>query len=171
VERKTPPGETKLRPSKNRQNLPRFTNLNDASSSPHLTTYKHHLPQCLPPFSKHSYTMAPLATMIAANGTTPNHQTYNIALIPGDGIGIEVIHAGQIVLQHLATHLKTFDLKFEEFEWSSAYYKKHGRYLPDDALEQVRKFDAILFGAVGAPGNSVPLLSQPLFNFSNVLNN
>jgi isocitrate/isopropylmalate dehydrogenase len=48
--------------------------------------------------------------------------------------------------------LDTFNLSFEQFEWSSKYYKEHGKYLPDDALEQVKKFNAILFGAVGAPG-------------------
>jgi len=67
------------------------------------------------------------------------------------------------VLKHLAKELDTFDLKFEEFEWSSAYYKKHGKYLPDDALEVVKKFDAILFGAVGAPGLSS---SSPCFIFA-----
>ncbi|TVY56025.1 putative tartrate dehydrogenase/decarboxylase TtuC [Lachnellula cervina] len=90
------------------------------------------------------------------NGTTgvapTGRQTYKIALIPGDGIGIEVIHEGKVVLQKLAAELNTFDLEFEDFEWSSAYYKKHGKYLPDDALAQVKKFNAILFGAVGAPG-------------------
>ncbi|KAE8451764.1 hypothetical protein EG329_003221 [Mollisiaceae sp. DMI_Dod_QoI] len=124
--------------------------------------------------------MAPSATVTATNGTTgiaaPGRQSYDIALIPGDGIGIEVIHAGQVVLQHLAKYLDTFDLKFEEFEWSSAYYKKHGKYLPDDALDQVRKFNAILFGAVGAP--DVPdhislwglrlALCQPLQQYANV---
>ena len=102
--------------------------------------------------------MAPSATITATNGTTgiaaPERQAYKIALIPGDGIGIEVIEAGKIVLQHLAKTLDTFDLSFEQFEWSSKYYKEHGKYLPDDALEQVKKFNAILFGAVGAPGMS-----------------
>lgn len=79
-------------------------------------------------------------------------QSYKIALIPGDGIGIEVIQEGKEVLEKLALELDTFDLDFTGFEWSSAYYKKHGKYLPDDALSQVKKFDAILFGAVGAPG-------------------
>ena len=86
-------------------------------------------------------------------GVAPTgRQNYKIALIPGDGIGIEVIHEGKVVLQKLAAELNTFDLEFEEFEWSSAYYKKHGKYLPDDYLAQVKKFNAILFGAVGAPG-------------------
>jgi isocitrate/isopropylmalate dehydrogenase len=100
--------------------------------------------------------MAPSATIAATSGTTgiaaPGRQSYSIALIPGDGIGIEVIQAGKIVLEQLAKCLDTFDLSFEEFEWSSEYYKKYGKYLPDDALDQVRKFNAILFGAVGAPG-------------------
>jgi isocitrate dehydrogenase len=93
-----------------------------------------------------------------SNGTMgiapTGRQSYNIALIPGDGIGIEVIHEGKVVLQKLAQELDTFDLQFQDFEWSSAYYKKHGKYLPEDALEQVKKFNAILFGAVGAPGMS-----------------
>ncbi|TVY88495.1 putative tartrate dehydrogenase/decarboxylase [Lachnellula willkommii] len=114
------------------------------------------------------------------NGTTgvapTGRQTYKIALIPGDGIGIEVIHEGKVVLQKLAAELNTFDLEFEDFEWSSAYYKKHGKYLPDDALAQVKKFNAILFGAVGAP--DVPdhislwglrlALCQPLQQYANV---
>jgi isocitrate/isopropylmalate dehydrogenase len=77
---------------------------------------------------------------------------YKIASIPGDGIGPEVISAGIKVLEKLSSTLDSFDLKFTHFEWSSEYYRKHGRYLPDDALDQMRKFDAILFGAVGAPG-------------------
>jgi isocitrate/isopropylmalate dehydrogenase len=102
--------------------------------------------------------MAPSATITATNGTTPGRQSYKIALIPGDGIGIEVIEAGKLALQHLAKTLDTFDLSFEQFEWSSKYYKEHGKYLPADALEQVKKFNAILFGAVGAPGMSFSMI-------------
>lgn len=79
---------------------------------------------------------------------------YKIASIPADGIGPEVISAGIQVLEKLAATMNTFDIQFTHFDWSSEYYRKHGKYLPDDALEQVRKFDAILFGAVGAPGMS-----------------
>jgi len=78
--------------------------------------------------------------------------TYKIASIPADGIGPEVIEAGIIVLKKLASTLKTFDLQFENFDWSSDRYKKTGKYLPDDALKILKQFDAILFGAVGAPG-------------------
>jgi isocitrate/isopropylmalate dehydrogenase len=82
------------------------------------------------------------------------HSTYKIASIPADGIGPEVIEAGVTVLKKLASTLRTFDLEFENFDWSSDRYKKTGKYLPDDALQTLKKFDAILFGAVGAPGES-----------------
>lgn len=78
--------------------------------------------------------------------------SYRIASIPGDGIGPEVISAGIMVLRKLASTLNTFDIDFENFDWSSDYYKKHGRYIPEGGLEQLKQFDAILFGAVGAPG-------------------
>ena len=80
------------------------------------------------------------------------HPTYNVASIPGDGIGPEVIDAGVTVLKKLTSTLNTFSLNFEHFDWSSDYYKKNGKFLPDDALQILRRFDAILFGAVGAPG-------------------
>ena len=78
--------------------------------------------------------------------------TYRIASIPADGIGPEVIEAGVTVLKKFASTLSTFDLQFENFDWSSDTYKKTGKYIPDDALTILKKFDAILFGAVGAPG-------------------
>ena len=78
--------------------------------------------------------------------------TYKIASIPADGIGPEVIDAGITVLKKLVAVLGTFDLEFEAFPWSSDYFKQHGKYLPDDALDTLKNFDAILFGAVGAPG-------------------
>ncbi len=88
--------------------------------------------------------------------TTPPKPTFKIALIPGDGIGIEVIAAGKIVLQCLAKESGRFDVKFEEFPWSSEYYKREGRYLPEGALDTIKKFDGVLFGAVGAQGNFPP---------------
>jgi isocitrate dehydrogenase len=78
--------------------------------------------------------------------------TYRIASIPADGIGPEVIDAGVTVLKKLSETLKTFNLDFTNLDWSSDTYKKTGRYLPENALETLKKFDAILFGAVGAPG-------------------
>ncbi len=79
-------------------------------------------------------------------------KTYGIAAIPADGIGPEVIEAGIAVLAALSRALRTFALEFKTYDWSSDRYKKTGQYMPDDALDQLRKHDAILFGAVGAPG-------------------
>ncbi|MFI5023093.1 MAG: tartrate dehydrogenase [Alphaproteobacteria bacterium] len=76
---------------------------------------------------------------------------YRIAAIPGDGIGGEVIPAGLEVLRALAARDGGFRLTVEEFPWGSAYYKRHGAMMAADALERLRHFDAIYFGAVGAP--------------------
>jgi tartrate dehydrogenase/decarboxylase/D-malate dehydrogenase len=76
---------------------------------------------------------------------------YKIAAIPGDGIGVEVIAAGLKVLEVLAEREKGFKLEVEHFPWSSAYYQRHGHYIPEGGLEKLRTFDAIFFGAVGAP--------------------
>ena len=75
-------------------------------------------------------------------------KTYRIAAIPGDGIGNEVIPAGIEVLKTLGDG---FHLEFRHFDWSSDRYRKTGAYIPDGGLEQLKRFDAILFGAVGAP--------------------
>lgn len=77
---------------------------------------------------------------------------YSIAAIPADGIGPEVIGAGMEVLTELAATLKTFRLDFKNYDWSSDTYKKTGQYIPEGGLDELKKHDAILFGAVGAPG-------------------
>jgi len=73
---------------------------------------------------------------------------YRIAAIPGDGIGNEVIPAGIEVLNKLASG---FELQFKTFDWGSDRYKRTGAYIPDGGLDELKKFDAIFFGAVGAP--------------------
>jgi tartrate dehydrogenase/decarboxylase / D-malate dehydrogenase len=75
---------------------------------------------------------------------------YRIAAIPGDGIGGEVIAAGLEVLRALAARQGTFTFDVQHFPWSSQYYLEHGYYIPDGGLEQLKKFDAIFFGAVGS---------------------
>jgi len=75
-------------------------------------------------------------------------KTYRIAAIPGDGIGNEVIPAGIEVLERAADG---FRLEFEPFDWSSRRYQQTGRYIPEGGLAQLKSFDAIFFGAVGAP--------------------
>src|SRR2546426_752308 len=74
-----------------------------------------------------------------------------IAVIPGDGIGPEVIASGLEVLQGLAQKVGGFHLNIEKFPWGSDYYKKHGAMMPKDGLDRLRDFNAIYFGAVGAP--------------------
>ncbi|MCC6947073.1 MAG: tartrate dehydrogenase [Bradyrhizobiaceae bacterium] len=76
--------------------------------------------------------------------------TYRIAAIPGDGIGKEVIAAGIEALEACARR-DGFQITFDHFDWGSDYYKRHGRMMPEDGLAQIRRHDAILFGAVGAP--------------------
>src|SRR5919112_1036386 len=76
---------------------------------------------------------------------------YRIAAVPGDGIGKEVIAAGIEVLNALAEREGKFSFEFESFDWGSDYYKKHGVMMPADGGETLKPFDAIYFGAVGAP--------------------
>ena len=75
-------------------------------------------------------------------------KSYRIAAIPGDGIGNEVLPAGIEVLNKLASG---FELQFKTFDWSSDRYKKTGAYIPEGGLDELKTFDAIFFGAVGAP--------------------
>lgn len=77
--------------------------------------------------------------------------TYKIAAIPADGIGPEVIGAGLEVLDALQKRDGSFVLEVEHFDWGSDYYKKHGVMMPADGPEKLKGFDAIYFGAVGAP--------------------
>lgn len=77
--------------------------------------------------------------------------TYRIAVIPGDGIGTEVMPEGLRALEAVA---KKFDLtlQFDHFDFSSCdYYERHGKMLPDDWKDQIGGHDAIFFGAVGWP--------------------
>ncbi len=77
-------------------------------------------------------------------------KTHRIAVIPGDGIGKEVVPEGLRALEAVA---RKFDLafQFDEFPWSCDYYAKHGRMMPEDWFGQIHKHDAIFFGAVGWP--------------------
>ncbi len=70
----------------------------------------------------------------------------SIALLPGDGIGREVIPAARRVLERAVG-----GLQFEEYEWGSEHYFRHGAMMPVDALQRLRQHDAILLGAVGHP--------------------
>ena len=78
-------------------------------------------------------------------------KTYRIATIPGDGIGKEVVPAGQAVLQALAAPQSRFNFEFTSFDWGGDYYRKHGVMMPDGGLDALRGMDAILFGSAGDP--------------------
>lgn len=75
---------------------------------------------------------------------------HKIALIPGDGVGMEVIDAAWRVL-NVASDKFGFKLVSESFDWSCQYYARTGKMMPDDGIETLRKFDSILLGAVGWP--------------------
>jgi tartrate dehydrogenase/decarboxylase/D-malate dehydrogenase len=76
---------------------------------------------------------------------------YTIAVIPGDGIGKEVIPAGCRVLDAAQKVSGNFSLRFEEFSWGTDYYVKNGMMMPKDALKILEGFDAIYLGAIGYP--------------------
>jgi tartrate dehydrogenase/decarboxylase/D-malate dehydrogenase len=78
-------------------------------------------------------------------------KTYKIALVPGDGIGKEVVPAGRQVLEALAASENDFAFEFESFDWGGDYYRKHGEMMPADGLESLKPKDAILFGSAGDP--------------------
>jgi tartrate dehydrogenase/decarboxylase/D-malate dehydrogenase len=78
-------------------------------------------------------------------------RTYRIAVIPGDGIGKEVVPEGMRVLDAAASRFG-FALKPTDYAWSCETYARTGKMMPDDGLEQLRPHDAIFLGAVGWPG-------------------
>ncbi len=79
-----------------------------------------------------------------------NH--YRIAVLPGDGIGKEVVPEGVKVLHAAEQATSSFQLEFESFQWGSEYYINSGRMMPKNALEILRGYDALYFGAIGLPG-------------------
>ncbi len=77
--------------------------------------------------------------------------TYRIATIPGDGIGKEVIPAGQRALEAVAKR-HGFEVVWDDFDWSCERFAETGKMMPDDGIARVRSHDAIYLGAVGFPG-------------------
>ena len=78
-------------------------------------------------------------------------RNYKIAAIGADGIGPEVITAGLQVLDAIQKRDGGFAIDVIAFDWGSDYYKTHGIMMPEDGTDQLKPFDAIYFGAVGAP--------------------
>ena len=77
-------------------------------------------------------------------------KTYNIAVVPGDGIGNEIVPEGYRVLEAVAKK-HNFELNSKTFDWGAGYYLKNNKFLPDDGLETLKEFDAVYFGSVGLP--------------------
>jgi tartrate dehydrogenase/decarboxylase / D-malate dehydrogenase len=80
----------------------------------------------------------------------PKKKRFSIAVIAGDGIGPEVISCALRALNRLGDKFD-FQLQFKSYDWGAEYYFRHGRMMPENALEQLKKADAILLGAVGDP--------------------
>ncbi|MCH8297452.1 MAG: tartrate dehydrogenase [Chloroflexi bacterium] len=76
---------------------------------------------------------------------------YKLAVIPGDGVGLEVIAEGRKALEAVAGVTGGLSFQFTEFPWGSEFYRETGQLMPDDGIETLKGFDAILFGAVGDP--------------------
>ncbi len=86
-------------------------------------------------------------------------KTYKIAVIPGDGTGPEVIAEAVKVLKTAANKFK-FKTDLTTFDFGGERYKRTGETLPDSAVEELRKFDAILLGAIGHPDVAPGILEK-----------
>ncbi|HEY0234370.1 MAG TPA: tartrate dehydrogenase [Afipia sp.] len=92
---------------------------------------------------------------VTTRSPSGTNRKYRLAIIPGDGIGKEVVPEGVRVLEAAAKKFN-FELQLDDFDFASCdYYQKHGQMMPDDWKAQVSGHDAIFFGAVGMP-NIVP---------------
>jgi len=76
---------------------------------------------------------------------------FDIAVIPGDGIGLEVVPAAKQVLEAAAELHGGLSFQWTEFPWNCEYYLKHGQMMPEDGIATLRNFDHIFLGAVGMP--------------------
>lgn len=78
-------------------------------------------------------------------------KSYQLAVIPGDGIGKEVVPAALKVLQEAVKWHGGIEIKTTDFLFGCDYYLKHGKMMSDNGLEQLKQYDAIFLGAVGDP--------------------
>jgi len=76
---------------------------------------------------------------------------YKVAVIPGDGVGLEVIDEGKKALEAVASVIGDLSFQCTEFPWGSEFYRETGKLMPDNGIETLKAFDTILFGAVGDP--------------------
>ncbi|MBN2632288.1 MAG: hypothetical protein JXR66_01950 [Bacteroidales bacterium] len=76
--------------------------------------------------------------------------SFRIAVVPGDGIGNEIVPASLRVLDAVSARYG-FNVEKEHFDWGAGYYKRNGHFMPANGLSVLKNFDSILFGAVGLP--------------------
>jgi len=76
---------------------------------------------------------------------------YKIAVIPGDGIGSEVINSGVEVLKALSKTEPNLNIEFTTFDWGGDYFRKNGEMMPESGVEQLKEYDTIYFGSAGDP--------------------
>ena len=76
--------------------------------------------------------------------------SYNIAVIPGDGIGIEVVDSALKVLDKVSNN-NNFELNYSFYDWGSNYFFKNKLMMPEDGLDLLSKSDSIFLGAIGHP--------------------
>ncbi len=93
--------------------------------------------------------MSAIASNKNASEKKPTNRVYRVAVIPGDGIGKEVVPEGVRVLETAAQKFG-FELRQDHFDFASCdYYEKHGRMMPEDWKEKIGRHVAVFFGAVG----------------------
>ncbi|OGN82232.1 MAG: tartrate dehydrogenase [Chloroflexi bacterium GWC2_73_18] len=79
-------------------------------------------------------------------------KTYRLAVIPGDGVGKEVVPEGLKALRRAGEVTGAFGIETADYPWSCEWYLEHGEMMPSDGLDRLRDADAIYLGAVGFPG-------------------
>ena len=90
----------------------------------------------------------------------PTNRVHRIAVVPGDGIGKEIVPEGIRVLEAAAKKFG-FELHRDHFDFASCdYYERHGKMMPDDWKERIGGHDAIFFGAVGWPAKVASRIRQ-----------
>jgi len=101
-------------------------------------------------------------------------KTYQIAVIPGDGTGPEVVAEGLKVLEAVAKKFE-FRLNFTHYNIGGENYKATGQILPDEVIEALEKVDAIFLGAIGHPDVKPGILEKGIllnmrFHFDQYIN-
>lgn len=76
---------------------------------------------------------------------------FNIAVIPGDGVGKEIMPEAIRVLETAAELHGGLSFTFNKYDWNCDYYLEHGKMMPDDGIEQLKENDAVFLGAIGDP--------------------